>query len=113
MAGNEQYRQNAFHAAETGIEQALTVLANVPQVNAPTVVPPTAVPGSTAGDEYTTSSLYLGENKNINNFSAGKYVGFHYNIDSTGTSSRNASARHSQGAYVIQSAGGGSFGSIN
>jgi Tfp pilus assembly protein PilX len=113
MAGNEQYRQNAFQAAETGIEQALTVLANVPQTGIPQTVAATPVPGSTSGDEYATSSVYLGENKNLNNFSTGKYVGFHYQIDSTGTSARNARTNNRQGAYIIQSAGSGSFGTIN
>lgn len=112
MAGNEQYRHNAFHAAETGIEQALTDLATVPQSGTPIVVPATAVPGS-ATDEYTTSSRYLGDDLNVPGFSAGKFVGFHYEIASTGTSARNASTQHVQGAFVIQNAGGaGSFGSI-
>ena len=39
MAGNEQYRQHAFQASATGIEQAITVLPSVPQTAAPTVVP--------------------------------------------------------------------------
>lgn len=113
MAGNEQYRQNAFQAAETGVEQALTTLANVPQSGAPTVAPATAVPGSTT-DEYATSSRYLGDDLNIPGFSAGKFVGFHYEITSTGTSARNARAQHVQGAFVIQSSGsGGSERSIN
>ncbi|MBK7252061.1 MAG: pilus assembly PilX N-terminal domain-containing protein [Gammaproteobacteria bacterium] len=113
MAGNEQYRQNAFQAAETGVEQALTTLANVPQSGTPTVAPATAVPGS-ATDEYATSSRYLGDDLNIPGFSAGKFVGFHYEITSTGTSARNARAQHVQGAFVIQSSGsGGSERSIN
>jgi type IV pilus assembly protein PilX len=115
MAGNEQYRSNAFHAAETGIEQALSVLSTVPQTGAATVVAATEVPGSDV-DEYTTSSRYIGDDLNVPGFSAGKFVGLHYEITSTGTSARNANAQHMQGAYVIQSTGGGnggSFGTIN
>jgi type IV pilus assembly protein PilX len=115
MAGNEQYRQSAFHAAETGTEQALSVLANVPQTGTALVVEPTNVPGS-AHAQYSTASRYLGDDLNVPGFSAGKFVGLHYEIASTGTSSRNANAQHLQGAYVIQSAGGGSggsFGTIN
>ena len=114
MAGNEQYRQSAFHAAETGVEQALSVLATVPQTGAPVAVAATAVPGS-AHAEYATSSRYVGDDLNVPGYSAGKFVGLHYEIASTGTSVRNANARHVQGAYVIQSTGGGgggSFGSI-
>lgn len=112
MAGNEQFRQNAFQAAETGIEQAVTALATVPQSGTPVVVADQPVPGS-AVDEYTTESQYMGDDLNLPGFSAGKFVGFHYQITSTGTSARNANARNRQGAFVIQSSGGGgSFGSI-
>jgi type IV pilus assembly protein PilX len=113
MAGNEQFRQNAFHAAEAGIEQAVTDLATVPQTGTAVVVSDVAVPGSPT-DEYTTASTYMGDDLNLPGFSAGKFVGFHYQIESRGTSARNANSRQVQGAFVIQSAGGaGSFGSIN
>jgi hypothetical protein len=111
MAGNEQYRQNAFHAAETGVEQALSVLATVPQTGTAVVVAPTAVPGS-AHAEYATASRYVGDDLNVPGYSTGKFVGLHYEIGSTGTSARNANARHVQGAYVIQSTGGGGGGSF-
>ncbi|MGE0581486.1 MAG: PilX N-terminal domain-containing pilus assembly protein [Steroidobacteraceae bacterium] len=114
MAGNEQYRQNAFQAAEAGIERAISLLPTIPQSGAAVVVPNVAVPGSTSGDTFTTSSRYMGDDLNLPGFSAGKFVGFHYQVESTGSSARNANARHAQGAFVIQSAGGaGSFGSIN
>lgn len=105
MAGNEQFRQNAFEAAETGVEQALAVLPTLGQAAAPVNVAPTAVPGS-ATDQYSTSTQYEGEDANIPGFSVGKFTGFHYEIVSNGTSSRNAAAQHVQGAYVIQKAGG-------
>ncbi len=114
MAGNEQFRQNAFQAAEAGIEQAISTLPPVPQSGTPVVVADQPVPDSTSGDEFTTSSRYLGDDLNVPGFSAGKFVGFHYEITSTGTSARNANSQHAQGAFVIQSAGGGgSYGSIN
>lgn len=102
MAGNEQFRQNAFQAAEAGIEQAISVLPTVPQSGTAVVVADVAVPGSTT-DEFTTSSRYLGDDLNLPGFSAGKFVGFHYEIASTGVSARNANAQHAQGAFVIQS----------
>lgn len=113
MAGNEQFRQNAFQAAEAGIENAVSALPTVPQSGTPVVVANVPLPGATAGEEFTTSSRYVGDDLNLPGFSAGKFVGFHYEITSTGTSARNANARHLQGAFVIQSAGGaGSFGSL-
>lgn len=105
MAGSEQYRQNAFQAAETGIERAITVLTTVPQDGVPVVVAPTLVPNSTT-DRFRTSSQYMGEDKDVPGFSAGKFAGLHYRIESTGTSTRNASATHEQGAYLVASAGG-------
>lgn len=114
MAGNEQYRQNAFQAAETGIENALAVLRTVPQTGGPVTTAATRVTGSAnPDDQYSNTSTYEGEDKNVANFSAGKFTAFHYQIDSAGMSSRNANAQHTQGAYVIQnSAGSGSFGPL-
>jgi type IV pilus assembly protein PilX len=103
MAGNEQYRQNASQASAAGIEQALTQLQNVPQTLTPTVIGPTSVPGSST-DQYTTSSQYLGETTFVSGFSIGKYVGFHYEITSTGAAVRNARSVTTQGAYVVQRA---------
>lgn len=115
MAGNEQYRENAFRAAEAGIERAVSLLSTVPQSGTPVVESDIPVPGANAGEEFTTSSRYVGDDLNLPGFSAGKFVGFHYEITSTGVSARNANSRQVQGAFVIQSAGGsggGSFGSI-
>jgi type IV pilus assembly protein PilX len=106
MAGSEQYRQNAFQASETGIEQAITALSTVPQDGVPVVSPATLVPNSTT-DRYRTTSQYMGEDKDVPGFSAGKFAGLHYRIESTGTSLRNANAVHEQGAYLVASAGGG------
>ncbi|MFO7278391.1 MAG: pilus assembly PilX N-terminal domain-containing protein [Pseudomonadota bacterium] len=112
MAGNEQYRQNAFQAAETGIEEALRDLPMVPQTGVPVTVGPVAVPGSTT-DSYEVTSQYMGEDEDIAGFSQGKFTGLHYRVQSTGTSARNAVSRHEQGAYVIATAGGGgSIGSL-
>jgi type IV pilus assembly protein PilX len=113
MAGNEQFRQKAFQASATGIEEAIRVLPTVPQTSTPTMVT-AAVPDADMGDRYTTASRYMGDDLNVTGFSSGKFVALHYQITSTGTSARNATSRQQQGAFVIQSAGGGtsSFGSI-
>lgn len=112
MAGNEQYRQRAFQAASTGVERALSTLPSAPQVRNPPAPTPVQVSGE-ATDTYATTSAYMGEDLNLSGFSAGKFVGFHYLITSDGTSTRNARSEQLQGAYVIQSSGGGgSFGSL-
>ena len=104
MAGNEQYRQQAFQAGGAGMEHALSTLASVPQTATPTVVSDQAVPGKTS-DTYTISSLYMGDDLDLPGFSAGKFIGFHYEITSTGHSARGAQSQQVQGAFVIQSAG--------
>jgi type IV pilus assembly protein PilX len=103
MAGNEQFRQRAFNSASAGIEQRLETLAKVNQsLDTPTVVTKTI-----NGDEYTTSTLYKGDDTNIPDFSVGRFVGIHYQVLSTGKSKRDATTVHTQGAYVIQTANAG------
>jgi type IV pilus assembly protein PilX len=111
MAGNEQYRQRAFHASETGIELALADLPSVPQTGAVMSVD-RALTGDVESD-VVTASQYMGDDRNLTGFSAGKFVGLHYQISSIGTSARNSQSQQFQGAYVIQNTGGSeTFGSI-
>lgn len=102
MAGNEQYRQNAFQAAETGIEQAIRDGGFNPGVLSEG---PTAgtIEGS-ATDSYTTTiETQLGGlaqgaiwGNSWNSFST-----YHFEIQSTGTSARNAISDHAQGVAVL------------
>jgi type IV pilus assembly protein PilX len=105
MASNEQFRERAFQAAEIGVERGLRTLATVPQDGAEHAKDPVAVT-SLASDKYQVTSIYLGDDNDIPGFSAGKFVGLHYRIESTGTSLRNAQAAHEQGAFVLGSGGG-------
>jgi type IV pilus assembly protein PilX len=105
MAGNEQYRQQAFQASATGLERALITLPTLSQTPAPQPGTKTAVPGTTT-DFYLTSSQYMGDDLDLPGFSSGKFVGLHYQITSTGMSVRDAQVEQVQGAFVIQSAGG-------
>jgi len=106
MAGNEQFRERATQAADIGIETGLRKLATIPQDLVPHTDAAVNVT-SQSQDSYTVVSQYVGEDDDIPNFSAGKFVGLHYRIDSTGKSQRNAQAVHHQGAYVVGSGGGG------
>jgi type IV pilus assembly protein PilX len=111
MAGNEQYRQRAFHASETGVELALADLPAVPQTGA--VMSRTRALTGDTQSEVTTASQYMGDDLNLTGFSAGKFVGLHYQIASVGTSARNSQSQQFQGAYVIQNTGGSeTYGSI-
>jgi type IV pilus assembly protein PilX len=105
MAGNEQYRQKAFVAAETGRENALRRLASIPTDGSVTTTPQKAVVAGSP-ETYVTTSQYIGEDSDIAGYRVGTFVGNHYVVTSSGTSSRNAAANHEQGAFVIAGGGG-------
>lgn len=100
MASNEQLRQRAFAASETGIEQSLALGT----FNPATVAQPFngAVPGSP--DTYATAI-----NRQLNGAPQGAIWGnswnsfssFHFEIQSTGTTTRSTNAVHVQGVAVI------------
>jgi type IV pilus assembly protein PilX len=103
MAGNEQYRANAFEAAESGIEQALSTLQLVPTDGTPRALGPTPVPGS-ATDNYSTVTTHMGVVSIVSGASMNKFIAHYFEIQSAGTSARNASAAHAQGAYYLTAA---------
>lgn len=112
MAGNEQFRERAFQAAESGIERATKDLSTVPQTGTTITVPNVAITSTGTDDKYTIASTYLGDDEDIPGFSAGKFVGLHYRVVSTGTSLRNAQSVHTQGAYLLGSGGGEYVGGL-
>jgi hypothetical protein len=114
MAGNEQYQENAFQAAEMGIEQAmlrgtfnhgnpseiLDVGVDVPETAANT-------------DEYsTTITPWPTPNQPMPAMWGGACVNcfsaYHFEIQSTGVSVRNARTVHTQGMFFIGPANQGS-----
>lgn len=112
MAAGERLRSGAFRAAEAGIEQAISNLATVPQnLATPTVVANVAMP-STPTDSFTTSSQYRGEGDTVPGMSVGKFVGLHYDVTAVGVSVANARSQQVQGAYVLTSSAGGSYGPL-
>jgi len=58
-----------------------------------------------AADTFQTVTTYRGEGNMLSRFSAGTFVGFHYSVESTGRSARNAEAVHTQGAFIINGIG--------
>jgi Tfp pilus assembly protein PilX len=104
MAGNEQYQENAFQSAEYGIEQALNTGAFSTSV-ASEAVGNTAVPGSTREFYNTNITPQPAPNTELplmwggNN--ASKFTSYHFQIQSQGTSSRNATTTHTQGLFII------------
>jgi len=108
MAGNEQYRERAFQAAEIGVERGIRKLATIPQDKVDHT-DPVATVTSLPQDQFTITSRYLGDDDDIPGYSAGKFVGLHYRITSQGASRRNAQSLHEQGAYVVGAGGGSGY----
>lgn len=108
MAGNAQYSENAFQAAETGIEEAMRD-ARTRGVNTANVDPERTetVPGSTT-DQYTIETVHNLDTGQTSvpggGFSLGEdkgYHAYHFEVTSTGTSSRDATQTHVQSFYVV------------
>ncbi len=99
MSGNEQFREGAFQAAETGIERTVAVLDTIPPGSKPVEKTETLSPNTS----YTTTTTYRGEGV-VPGFSQ-KFVGYYYDVQSTGRSVRNAASSQTQGAYVINQSG--------
>lgn len=103
MAGNEQYRQNAFQSAEAGIERA---------INAGTFDGATtnAVTGSMGSNDYsaTVTPQFGGATfSGVSGSSSEAAAGIFYEIASQGTSSRGAQVTTWQGmVQLVPSAGG-------
>jgi hypothetical protein len=104
MAGNEQYRANAFQAAEAGIEQSL-VLGNFN----PGAIAQTLAGATTASDSWAATiqppansqpmTLVNGSNGSIVNI-------YFFDTVSTGTAVRGAQAINTQGVAVMSPASG-------
>ena len=102
MAGNEQYRQNAFQAAETGVEQTFVNGAFIPGA-APVTQNNVAAAGSTT-DTYSTSltsDLGGAPQPAIWGNSWNSFSTYDFTLTSSGASIRNAKTTHVQGVAVL------------
>ena len=102
MASNAQVQQNAFQAAETGIDIAIETRNFT--TTAPVVIPDTALGDGTYS---TTSTMTFQVNTPVPGaaFSMGVDPGsvqaFHFDVVSTGSGPSNASSVHNQSFYVV------------
>jgi len=106
MAGNEQHRQTAFQAAETGIEQTIVTGGFIPAA-ADEVHNNVAVPSSTT-DTYDTrlqSDLGGAAQPAVWGNSWNAFSSYDFTITSTGkflaNSVRGAQSQHAQGIAVL------------
>ena len=110
MAGNAQYSENAFQAAETGVEEAMRD-ARVNGTNTSNVEPEKTEVVAGTTDHYKILTIHNPDNGVTKvpsgGFSMGVGKGFsayHFDVTSTGTSSRSATQTHVQGFYVVAQA---------
>lgn len=102
QAGNTQFAQNAFQAAETGIDRA--IYTGGLNTAVPVQIPETPVePGSVS---TFTSETRFAVTTNVPQGlfslgSGGGFQAFHFDINSTGRSARNARSDHTQSFYVV------------
>lgn len=94
MAGNEQFHRLASDAASAGIETAIARLRTG------------AVAGEVTSDVFVAAVRYMGDESSLPQSSAGKLVGQHFEIESTGDSGRGARDVQAQGVMVITSSSG-------
>ena len=98
MAGNEKYQENAFQAAETGIEVTIATATFNPAV-LPPVDPPQIDLGE--GDSYEAIVLPRGSSPPPPGYTIGTFGAEHFDVQSTGNSLRNATSTHTQGLFLI------------
>jgi type IV pilus assembly protein PilX len=98
MAGNEKYQENAFQAAETGIERTIATAAFNPAV-----LPPPDPPQIDLGDgsNYEAIVLPRGSSPPPPGYSIGTFGAEHFEVQSTGNSLRNATSSHVQGLFLV------------
>lgn len=109
MAGNSQSAQSAFQAAETGVEQAIQ--SGEYDTTASHVVGQTYVTDSTT-DHFSTTTEFNADNGETPVPDAGYSMGvsggfsaYHFDVTSTGASSRGARTIVSQSFYVVGPSG--------
>lgn len=105
MAGNQQYAERSFQAAEIGIEQAFH--SGEYNTSKTTPIAPTVVKTGQP-DQYTTTTTFDPATGVTavpsGGFSMGVGTGFsayHFNITSTGNSARDAQSVNVQSFYVV------------
>jgi type IV pilus assembly protein PilX len=103
MAGNTAYQQDAFQAAESGIDLAL---ARAPSPGAPIVVDATAL-GDGSYTAQASGACVLAAPVADRAFSTDVASAYHYEVVATGSGPRGARSVHHQGFYVIGAPGSG------
>jgi hypothetical protein len=100
MAGSEQFHRAAVEAASDGVEAA------VARLRASRGGLAGEVDGGSGTAPYTATIRHAGTETSIPGSSAGKFVGEHFEIESTGAAARGALDVQVQGVMVVVSTNG-------
>ena len=127
MAGNEQYQERAFQAADAGIERAVMsgIYNTSVRIGTYTDTADGAIPvrgtgtrdcvkevdesGAATGDSSDCYEYFMRFDEDAGTtavpgggYSLGTgFEAYHFNVDSYGTSSRDAASDHSQSFYIV------------
>lgn len=97
MAGNTQFTQDAFQAAESCIERSMVQNDFIPDPN----LPPETRTIPNVCSAVSKTQLCGMPQPALPGSSLKSYSTYHFEIESTGSSARNASARNIQGTATI------------
>lgn len=97
MAGNTQFQQDAFQAAEDAIDIALG-RRDYTTGDVPRTVPPLGNPDY---DRWSETSYLCNTPVPRGGFSLGEFEAFHFETLASGRGPRGAPATHVQGFYVV------------
>ncbi len=101
MAGNAQAQEEAFQAAETGIDLAIS--QGVFSTTGPMTIPETPVGSGSAEvvTRFVQATSVPGSAFSMGVGMSGSVQAFHFDIVATGRGPRGATSTHHQGFYVL------------
>ena len=102
MAGSEQFHRAAVEAASAGVEAGIARL----RASRGGVAGETEIDGGSGDAPYTATIRRAGTEASIPGTSAEKFVGAHFEIESTGAAPRAALDVQVQGVMVVSSTNG-------
>ena len=108
MAGNTQFKDNAFQLAESGIESELARIrvtpgSVVPVPNWEQTIGP--LPITELNGETTVTVRYLNEGTLSTCGSVGTFAAYHFEVEADGDAERDAESTQSQGMFICGGAG--------
>lgn len=97
MAGNAQFGQNAFQAAEAGLERAMGAADLVLEDQ----IAAHDLPGTADTAQTTVSWVDATPNLRGGTSLGAGFAAHHFEVNSVGTAARGATATHRQGFFII------------